>query len=76
MKRRVRITKKEIEALQNDNLVNETIRQVRIRASLTLYDAVRLIRVYQKTGQKSITVNYKNRDEAYDSKPQYHQYRL
>ncbi len=76
MKRRIRISKKEIEILQDKNQVNEVIKHVRIRASLTLYDAVRLIRVYQKTGQKSITVSYENRDEAYGSKPQYHQYHL
>ncbi len=62
MKRRVRISKKEIEALRNynglDRLPVEAIKLARVRAGLCLYDAARLIRGYQQKGQMSIMVSW------------------
>lgn len=71
MKRRVKISKKEIEALQNDdpkpgrgNRI-EAIKLVRARADLMLRDAANLVDAFRFKGQKSITVNYKTAREGY-----------
>ena len=62
MKRRVRITKKEIEAIKNDGKPEiEAIKLARIRAGLSLYDAAKLINGYQQTGRKSIMIECRAR---------------
>jgi len=65
MKRQVRISKKEVEALQNDGLDKpqmEAIRLARARAGLCLYDAARLINGYRRNGQMSIMVSWMRND--------------